>query len=150
MRDDLNSDLPAPGRQPAKKPAAAARAHKEREIQPVVERDVPVGAGSGHALDSAVHAWLDGELPEAAVRSGTTAKDVEFWRGVSQTMDRSRLVRTPQHVEAQIMAALPHHAPQLITPWFRREFVVTPMAAVGVGATLMAIAAAVTVAILAP
>jgi hypothetical protein len=97
-----------------------------------------------------VHAWLDGELPEAAVRSGTTAKDVEFWRGVSQTMDRSRLVRTPEHVEAQIMAALPHHAPQLITPWFRREFVVTPMAAVGVGATLMAIAAAVTVAILAP
>lgn len=147
MRDDLNPDLPTPARNAGKKPAA--RAHQEREIQPVVERDVPVATSSDRVLDSAVHAWLDGELPEAAVRAGNTAKDVEFWRGVSKTMDRSRLVRTPEHVEAQIMAALPHHAPQRITPWFRREFVVTPVVAVGVGATLMAIAAAVTVAILA-
>jgi hypothetical protein len=148
MLDDLNSDLPTPGRNAGKKPAA--RAHKEREIQPVVERDVPVATASERALDSSVHAWLDGELPEAAVRSGTTAKDVEFWRGINSTMDRSRLVRTPPHVEAQIMAALPHHAPQMITPWYRREFVVTPLAAVSAGAALMAIAAAATVAILAP
>jgi hypothetical protein len=144
MLDDLNSDLPTPGRQKAK---PASRAKNEREVKPVVEREIPVGTKSELALDTAVHAWLDGELPEAAVRN---AKDVEFWRGVTKSMDRSRLVRTPEHVEAQIMAALPHHPPQIITPWYRREFVVTPMAAVSVGAALMALAAAATVAILAP
>ena len=147
MRDDLNSELPPPGRSKGQKPAG--RSGNEREIKPVVERDVPVGAASEHALDSSVHAWLDGELPEAAARSGENAKDVEFWRALNGKMDRSRLVRTPQHVEAQIMAALPHHAPQMITPWFRREFVVTPAKAAAVGATLMAIAAAATAAILA-
>jgi hypothetical protein len=147
MRDELNSDLPAPGRHEGK---PASRGKKEREIRPVVEREIPMGTGSERALDSSIHAWLDGELPEAAVRTGATAKDVEFWRGIGSSMDRSRLVRTPEHVEAQIMAALPHHAPQLITPWFRREFVVTPMAAVSVGAALMAVAAAATVLLLAP
>ena len=130
MLDDLNSDLPAPDRPKAK--PVAARAKHDREIQPVVERE-PVSARSEHSLDSSVHAWLDGELPEAAVRNGGTAKDVVFWRGLGKTMDRSRLMRTPQHVEAQIMAALPHHAPQVITPWYRREFVVTPVAAVVAG-----------------
>lgn len=148
MLDDLNSDLPIPGRHEHRKPAS--RAKNEREVHPVVEREIPLGTKSERSLDSSVHAWLDGELPEAAVRSGSTAKDVEFWRGITRTVDRSRLVRTPEHVEAQIMAALPHHAPQMITPWFRREFVVTPMAAVSVGAALMALAAAATVVILAP
>jgi hypothetical protein len=147
MLDDLNSDLPTPSRQKAK---PASRAKNEREVQPVVEREMPLATKSERVLDSAVHAWLDGELPEAAVRTGGTAKDVEFWRGITKSMDRSRLVRTPEHVEAQIMAALPHHPPQIITPWYRREFVVTPMAAVSVGAALMALAAAATVAILAP
>ena len=147
MRDDLNSDLPVPGRE--KKKPAAARAGADREIRPVVERE-PHATKSERTLDSSVHAWLDGELPEASVRTGSTAKDVEFWRGLTSNMEVSRRVRTPEHVEAQIMAALPHHAPQLITPWFRREFVVTPMAAVSVGAALMAVAAAATVAILAP
>lgn len=148
MLDDLNPDLPVPGRHEGRTPAS--RPKKEREIHPVVEREIPMGTQSERALDHSVHAWLDGELPEAAVRNGRTAKDVEFWRNLTHTMDRSRLVRTPEHVEAQIMAALPHHAPQLITPWYRREFVVTPMAAVSVGAALMALAAAATVAILAP
>ena len=148
MRDDLNSDLPVPGRE--KKKPAAARADADREIRPVVERDMPLATKSERTLDSSVHAWLDGELPEASVRTGSTAKDVEFWRGLSSKMEVSRRVRTPEHVEAQIMAALPHHPPQMITPWFRREFVVTPMAAVSVGAALMALAAAATVAILAP
>ena len=148
MRDDLNSDVPVPGRPEGQK--ASSRSKKEREVHPVVEREIPLGTQSEKTLDSSVHAWLDGELPEAAVRTGTTAKDVEFWRGLNSKMDRSRLLRTPEHVEAQIMAALPHHAPQLITPWYRREFVVTPVTAVSVGAALMALAAAATVAILAP
>lgn len=147
LRDDLNPERPSErpeGQQPA------PRDKQEREVRPVVERDIPLGHQRERVLDSAVQAWLDGELPEAAVRSGRTARDVEFWRNVTGHMDRSRLVRTPEHVEAQIMAALPHHAPQVITPWWRREFVITPLAAVTVGVALMALAAAATVAILAP
>ena len=57
-------------------------------------------------------------------------------------------MRTPAHVEAQIMDALPHHAPQLITPWYRREFVITPFAAVMAAATITAVAIVATFAIL--
>ena len=60
-------------------------------------------------------------------------------------MARVRRMRTPQHVEAQIMAALPTHAPAAtITPWFRREFVVTPTTALLVGAALVAAASIIT------
>ncbi|HUX32412.1 MAG TPA: hypothetical protein VMV51_00960 [Gemmatimonadaceae bacterium] len=75
----------------------------------------------------------------------TASKDVEFWRGLDAEMARVRRLRTPQHVEAQIMAALPTHAPAAsITPWFRREFVVTPTTALLVGAALVAAASIIT------
>jgi hypothetical protein len=65
-------------------------------------------------------------------------------------MERARRMRTPQHVEAQIMAALPHHPPAVITPWWRREFVITPLAAVSVAAAIITLAVAATVAFLSP
>ena len=77
-------------------------------------------------------------------------KDVEFWRSVNNQMDRTRRMRTPEYVEAQIMAALPHHAPSVITPWYRREFVVTPVAAVSIGAALVTVAIAATAMFMAP
>jgi len=45
---------------------------------------------------------------------------------------------------------LPHHAPAVITPWWRREFVITPMAAVSVAAALVTLAIAATVLFVAP
>ena len=99
-------------------------------------------------LAPALHAWLDGELPEASVRKGDTAKDVEFWKNVNVEVESRRRMRTPVYLEARIMEALPQTAPQVITPWWRREFVVSPMAAVGVGATLVVVAAAVTAAVM--
>ena len=157
MLDDLNSgardgrdghkDAPA---RPAKV-GGAARKDRDREVRSAVEREVPFGQqSSDRALASSVHAWLDGELPEAAVRSGDTARDVEFWRGLTSQLDMARRVRTPEHVEAQIMAALPHHAPAIITPWYEREFVITPFAAVAATAGIIAVTAAVTVALVAP
>jgi len=98
-------------------------------------------------LAPAVHAWLDGELPEASVRKGDTARDVDFWRRVNGEAESRRRLRTPTYLEAQIMDALPQTAPQLITPWWRREFVVTPMMAVATAAALVVAAAAVTAAI---
>ena len=56
---------------------------------------------------------------------------------------------TPTYLEAQIMDALPQTRPQVITPWWRREFVITPMAAVGGAVALLVVGAAVTVALVA-
>lgn len=147
MLDDLTPESPRGSRESQR---AAAGPKKDHEVRRVVESDVPLGEQADHTLPSSVHAWLDGELPEAAVRTGATAHDVEFWRTVTQRMEQSRRLRTPERLEAQIMAALPHHAPQLISPWWRREFVITPAAAVSVGVALMAVAAAATALILAP
>ena len=151
MLDDLNpASRPRDGEQTGKKEKASRqRSDRDREVRSVVEREMP-GQQSERVLAATVHAWLDGELPEAAVRKGDTARDVEFWRTLNDQMDRARHMRTPEHVEANIMAALPHHAPQLITPWFEREFVITPFTAVAVAAGLVAATAALTVALVGP
>jgi len=124
------------------------RSDKER---PLADREVPLGQQEHDArvLAPAVHAWLDGELPEASVRKGETARDVEFWKQINVEVDRRRRTRTPAYLEAQIMEALPQTVPALITPWYRREFVVTPFAAVGTAATLVVVAAAVTAVVMA-
>jgi hypothetical protein len=119
--------------------------------QPLTDREVPLTQDLGSAtrvLAPAVHAWLDGELPEASVRRGETARDVDFWRHIGQESERRRHTRMPLELEARIMAALPHSVPALITPWYRREFVVTPGAAVTIGATLVTVTAAATALIL--
>lgn len=148
MLDDLNTGSSRDGRESHKDGPARHRRDREKEVRSVVEREVPLQ--SDRALAPAVHSWLDGELPEAAVRKGDTARDVEFWRNVNSQMERARRMRTPVHVEAQIMASLPHHAPQMITPWYQREFVIRPSVAVALAIALVAITAAATVAFLAP
>lgn len=146
MLDNLNPSSPRESRDGHK----SAPKMRDHEVRPVVEREVPLGQQADRALAASVHAWLDGELPEAAVRKGETMHDVEFWRSLNDQMDRTRRMRTPEYVEAQIMAALPHHAPSLITPWYRREFVVTPVTAVAIGVALVTLAAAATALFLAP
>jgi hypothetical protein len=148
MLDNLNPGAaPRPPRENRDgNKSAAPKRQRDHEVHPVVEREVPLGQQSDRALSPSVHAWLDGELPEAAVRKGATAHDVEFWRQVSDQMERVRRMRTPEYVEAQIMAALPHHAPTVITPWWRREFVITPRAAFAAVAALIALVAAATAA----
>jgi hypothetical protein len=148
MLDDLNPGAPRANRDGQKDGSHRARKAKDQEVRSFVDREVPLDQQGDRVLSPAVHAWLDGELPEAAVRKGDTARDVEFWHSVSDQMDRARRMRTPEHVEAQIMAALPHHAPQLISPWYRREFVITPFAAVMAAASITVLAVAATVAIL--
>jgi hypothetical protein len=147
MVDDLRSDDGLGGfdghhHRPAR------RSEKER---PLADREVPLGHQEQdvRVLAPAVHAWLDGELPEASVRKGDTARDVEFWKNINVEVERRRRTHTPTYLEAQIMDALPQTAPQLITPWWRREFVITPMAAVGGAAALVVVGAAVTVALVA-
>jgi hypothetical protein len=143
MVDDLRSDgglgnAPERARRPEKAP---------QDHQPLTDREVPIAQDIGsttRVLSPAVHAWLDGELPEASVRRGDTARDVEFWKHIGEESERRRHMQMPLTLEARIMEALPHNVPALITPWWRREFVVTPGAAVTIGATLVTLTAAAT------
>src|SRR5205085_8454485 len=101
-------------------------AQQETAARPLTDREVPLGRQEpmGRVLPPTIHAWLDGELPEATVRKGTTARDVEFWNNLNTEAESRRRVRTPTYLEAQIMEALPQTAPTVITPWWRREFVI--------------------------
>ena len=142
MVDDLRSDDGLGGfdtqhHRPLRRP------DKER---PLTDREVPLGhqEHDTRILSPVVHAWLDGELPEASVRKGETARDVEFWKNINVEVERRRRVVTPIYLESQIMSALPQSAPKLITPWYRREFVITPARAVGVAAGLVAVSVAIT------
>ena len=114
----------------------------EQRPRPMADREVPLDRHGG--LSAAVHAWLDGELPETAVRKGDTAKDVEFWQMIAQETSQMRRMRTPAHVEAMIMDALPQTAPQVVSPWYRREFVMTPGTAATSALILVALTALVT------
>jgi hypothetical protein len=137
MLDDIHSDdgLRIDGRR-------ARRSERER---PLVDREVPLDRHvTGRVLAPAVHAWLDGELPEAAVRQGETQRDVDFWKALNEAAAERRHLRTPINLEQRIMAALPQTLPQVITPWYRREMVITPAAAVGAATALVAFAATVT------
>ncbi len=127
------------------------RVRRSEQERPLADREVPLGhqEQGTRVLAPAVHAWLDGDIPEATVRRGDTAKDVEFWKHVNVEVERRRRLRTPTYLEAQIMEALPQTVPQVITPWWRREFVVNPMVAVATGVALVVVASAVTVAIIA-
>ena len=68
MVDDLRSDDGLGGFD-GHRDRRARRSEKER---PLADREVPLGHQEHEArvLSPAVHAWLDGELPEASVRKG--------------------------------------------------------------------------------
>jgi hypothetical protein len=138
MFDDLRSDGLDDGRT-RERPAGPPR--------PPADREVPLGSPTG-AIADAVHAWLDGEVPESVVRRAEWSRDVEFWKRMNEDLERRRRMRTPAHVQGRIMEAIPQHAPQVTTPWWRREFVVTPSTAIVAAATLLAVAAAATALVL--
>ncbi len=132
MFDDLHSDALGEGRK------RDSGRHRER---PLADREVPLGPPS-RTISEAVHAWLDGTTPERDARRGEWSRDVDFWKRLDEDLAKRRHMRTPAHLSARIMDAIPQHAPQLITPWWRREFVVTPSSAIVAAAALMAVAVA--------
>jgi hypothetical protein len=138
MFDDLHSDGLGEGRK-RERPGNPAR--------PLADREVPLGPPSTSIAD-AVHAWLDGEATESQARRSESAREVDFWKRLDEDLAARRRLRTPAHLQAQIMNALPMHAPTLITPWWRREFVVTPSRAIVVATTLVVMAAAATALVL--
>lgn len=146
MVDDLRSDDGLGGYE-SHNHRPIRRVEKER---PLADREVPLGTQEPDArvLSPTIHQWLDGELPEASLRKGDTAREVEFWKNINVEVDRRRRMQTPAYLEARIMEALPQTAPAMITPWYRREFVITPNRAVAVISGLVAATAALTAAIM--
>ncbi len=132
MLDNLD---PKEGRtdQPARKP------REESGSRPIADREVPL---AGRTTSAAVHAWLDGEMSENAVRHGDTAHDVEFWLRIEREVEVRREMKTPVHVYQQIMDSLPATAPQS-APWWRRRFTVSPMVALAAAAGAVAVGMAV-------
>ncbi len=129
-------ELPSDGQSESRK--------RERQIPgPLADREVPLGPPST-TIAQAVHAWLDGMTPERDARHGEWSRDVDFWKKLDDDLARRRRMRTPVGLQARIMEAIPQHAPVMITPWWKREFVVTPSAAFVAAAAIMAGTAAVT------
>lgn len=133
MLDDLRSDGLGDGRK--REPSTPER--------PLADREVPLGPPRASIADG-VHAWLDGDSTESQARRTGSARDVDFWKRLDEDLAARRRLRTPAHLQAQIMNALPMYAPTLITPWWRRELVITPSTAIIVGTTLVVMAAAAT------
>jgi hypothetical protein len=129
LYDDMNerpeANGPAPQRERASKPSA------DREVElPIARRTTP----------ASVHAWLDGDLPEAAVRHGDTARDVEFWNRLNRDINVRRQMTTPAYVYDRIMESLPEASPSTATPWWRKP---SPMMIVVIGAGMFALGLAV-------
>jgi len=138
MFDDLHSD--------GRSDNGRKRENGQPE-RPLADREVPLTPPTATIAD-AVHAWLDGEAPESSVRRSEWSRDVDFWKRIDEDLAARRRLKTPAHLQAQIMNALPMHAPQVITPWWRREMMVTPAVAIAAAAALVAAAAIATVMLL--
>lgn len=111
-----------------------------RDQQKLTDREVPLGLSRTPA---AIHAWLDGDAPEASVRQGETVRHVEFWNALSAEVAVRRDMRTPTGLQEAIMAALPATTPRVITPWWSRPMEMSPAALATAAAGLLALGAAI-------
>lgn len=118
--------------------APAPSARETSGARPLADREVPLG---GQAMSATIDAWLDGEVPESAVRHGVMARDVEFWKRIEREVEVRREMKTPVHVYQQIMESLPESAPQAL-PWWKRQMTVSPLMALAAAAGAIAVGAA--------
>ncbi len=116
-------------------PKAGESAHR-----PITDREVPL---TGHHTPAAIHAWLDGELAESAVRQSDSSRDVDFWLRLDREVQTRRQMTTPDHLYEKIMDALPAAAPSVSEPWWNRSFTLTPAVAIAAAAGAVAVGLAV-------
>lgn len=114
------------------------------EASRITDREVPLNHDE---MSPTVHAWLDGEVPESALRASDTARDVDFWKKLNVEVDRRREMRTPPYVYEQIMSSLPERSPATASGW-RKAMRVTPMQAMSVGAAVLAAGVAISLIVL--
>ncbi len=72
--------------------------------RPLADREVPLRADGAMA---ALNAWLDGEAPAPRLANNQLTPEAELWSRISREASARKEVRTPAHVAAQIMNALP-------------------------------------------
>ncbi len=72
--------------------------------RPIADREVPLRADGAMA---ALNAWLDGEAPAPRLANNQLTPEAELWSRISREASARKDVRTPSHVAAQIMNALP-------------------------------------------
>ncbi len=79
-------------------------ANKPLGDRPLADREVPLRADGAMA---ALNAWLDGEAPAPRLANNQLTPEAELWSRISREASARKDVRTPAHVAAQIMNALP-------------------------------------------
>jgi hypothetical protein len=79
-------------------------ANKPLGDRPVADREVSLRADGAMA---ALNAWLDGEAPAPRLANNQLTPEAELWSKISREASSRKDVRTPSHVAAQIMNALP-------------------------------------------
>jgi hypothetical protein len=72
--------------------------------RPLTDREVPLRVDGAMA---ALNAWLDGEAPAPRLANSQLTPEAELWSRISREASARKEVRTPAHVAAQIMNALP-------------------------------------------
>lgn len=110
----------------------------------IADREVPL---TGRTTPESIHAWLDGELAETAVRQSDAVRDVDFWLRIEREVQVRREMKTPVHVMERIMESLPSHAPDA-APWWRRQITMSPMIAIAAAMGAVAVGAAIGVAVM--
>ncbi len=82
--------------------------------RPMADREVPLPeVTAADATASVIQQWLDGEASEADARCADE-KAVDFWMKTGADTDSMRRMKTPSHVMARIMAAIPVKEPSAI------------------------------------
>jgi hypothetical protein len=72
--------------------------------RPVADREVPLRADGAMA---ALNAWLDGEAPAPRLSNNQLTPEAQLWSKISREASARKDIRTPSHIAAQIMNALP-------------------------------------------
>jgi hypothetical protein len=145
MLDDLNAregrDEAGRSRAPrTPDPAQGTNPAPSADRRPLVDREVPIELTGAPDM---VHSWLDGELPQSALRGLETARHVEFWNRLDRDLEARRHVRAPLGFADRVMEALPTTVPRLETPWWTRSVSMNPVAVAAAAAGLLALGTAI-------
>jgi hypothetical protein len=122
-----------------------SRAPDGAEVNPsrpgrLSDREVPIELTR---TPDQVHAWLDGELPESAVRGAEATRHVEFWKRLDRDLEVRRHAHAPVELTERIMAAIPATVPQAAAPWWARSVELSPVTVAAAAAGLLTIGAAI-------
>lgn len=75
--------------------------------RPMADREVPLpGTAAADASASVINQWLDGEATETEARRAD-GHAVDFWNKLGTDTDRMKRMKTPSHIAANIMSAIP-------------------------------------------